>query len=54
MWHVVNGRGLKVGHAASRIARLLIGKHKPTYNPACAHLNLFLSSLNMDGTIFRK
>jgi len=31
---VIDVRGLRVGHAATHISRLLIGKHKPSFNPA--------------------
>jgi len=34
LWHVIDVRGLRVGHAATHISRLLIGKHKPSFNPA--------------------
>lgn len=32
-WHVVDASGLTVGRLASEVARLLMGKHKPTYTP---------------------
>ncbi|HZS10159.1 MAG TPA: 50S ribosomal protein L13 [Blastocatellia bacterium] len=32
-WHVVDADGLTVGRLASHVARLLMGKHKPTYTP---------------------
>ena len=32
-WHVVDARGQVVGRLASRVASILRGKHKPTYNP---------------------
>ncbi len=32
-WFVVDGAGLTLGRAASRIAHVLRGKHKPTYTP---------------------
>jgi len=33
-WHLFDGRGQFVGPLATRIAPLLLGKHKPTYTPA--------------------
>ena len=33
-WWVVDASGLTVGRAASRIASILKGKHKPTYTPS--------------------
>ncbi|HSF16757.1 MAG TPA: 50S ribosomal protein L13 [Vicinamibacteria bacterium] len=32
-WHVVDAEGQVLGRLASRIARVLAGKHKPTYVP---------------------
>jgi large subunit ribosomal protein L13 len=32
-WHVVDAEGLILGRLASRIARILMGKHKPSYVP---------------------
>lgn len=33
-WYVVDASGEKLGRLASRIARILRGKHKPIYSPA--------------------
>lgn len=32
-WHVVDGAGQVLGRLASRVARLITGKHRPTYTP---------------------
>jgi large subunit ribosomal protein L13 len=32
-WHVVDAEGLVLGRMASEVARILRGKHKPTYTP---------------------
>ena len=32
-WHIVDADGLVVGRAASIIANILRGKHKPSYTP---------------------
>lgn len=32
-WYLVDAEGKTLGRIASRIARVLIGKHKPTYTP---------------------
>jgi small subunit ribosomal protein S9 len=32
-WHVVDADGLTVGRLASKVAHILMGKHKPTYTP---------------------
>ncbi len=32
-WYVVDAAGMTVGRLASRVARILMGKHKPTYTP---------------------
>ncbi len=32
-WYVVDATGKTLGRLASEIARILIGKHKPTYTP---------------------
>lgn len=32
-WHVIDGDGLIVGRAATQIATMLRGKHKPSYTP---------------------
>lgn len=35
-WHVIDVAGRPLGRAASEIAQLLLGKHKPTYEPHLA------------------
>jgi len=32
-WHVVDAEGLIIGRMATEVARLLRGKHKPTFSP---------------------
>ncbi|MGA1369819.1 MAG: 50S ribosomal protein L13, partial [Blastocatellia bacterium] len=32
-WHLIDADGMTVGRLASEVARLLMGKHKPTYTP---------------------
>ena len=32
-WHVIDARGLVLGRVATSAAKLLQGKHKPTYTP---------------------
>jgi large subunit ribosomal protein L13 len=32
-WHIVDAQGLVVGRLAANIARILRGKHKPSYTP---------------------
>ena len=32
-WHLIDANGETLGRLASRIATLLMGKHKPTYSP---------------------
>ena len=32
-WHIVDVAGLHIGRAATQIAHLLRGKHKPTFTP---------------------
>lgn len=32
-WHLVNAEGVVLGRMASRIARILMGKHTPLYTP---------------------
>ncbi len=32
-WHVVDADGMIVGRLAAQVARILMGKHKPTYTP---------------------
>ena len=36
-WHLVDAKGQVVGRLATRIAAILRGKHKPTYNPQEVH-----------------
>lgn len=36
-WHLIDAAGLPLGKLASEVARLLKGKHKPTYTP---HLDM--------------
>jgi large subunit ribosomal protein L13 len=32
-WHLVDGDGKTVGRLAAQVARILMGKHRPTYTP---------------------
>ncbi|MBM3465925.1 MAG: 50S ribosomal protein L13, partial [Armatimonadetes bacterium] len=32
-WHVINAEGLVLGRLAAQVAKVLMGKHKPTYTP---------------------
>ena len=32
-WHLIDVAGLPLGRVATEIAKLLVGKHKPTYTP---------------------
>ncbi len=32
-WHVVDAKGQVLGRLATRLANILVGKHKPTYTP---------------------
>jgi len=32
-WHVVDAKGMRLGRMSSEIAKVLLGKHKPTYTP---------------------
>jgi len=34
LWHTVDAAGHRVGRLSTQIAKLLMGKHKPTFNPA--------------------
>ena len=33
-WFVVNAEGMTLGRLATKVARVIIGKHKPTYTPS--------------------
>jgi len=33
-WHVIDGNNVVVGRIATKAARLLMGKHRPTYTPS--------------------
>jgi large subunit ribosomal protein L13 len=49
-WHVVDAAGVAVGRVSSAVARLLTGKHKPTYVP---HLDTgdFVIVINADKAV---
>jgi large subunit ribosomal protein L13 len=32
-WHIIDAEGATLGRLASKAARILMGKHKPTYTP---------------------
>ncbi len=32
-WHIIDAAGATLGRLASKVARILMGKHKPTYTP---------------------
>jgi large subunit ribosomal protein L13 len=51
-WHVIDLEGQTVGRAATRIATLLRGKHKPTFTP---HVDTgdFVIVVNADKVVFR-
>lgn len=36
-WHLIDVRGKRLGRVSTEIARLLRGKHKPSYDPSCDH-----------------
>ena len=46
-WQVIDARGQTLGRLSSEVARLLMGKHKPTYSP---HLDMgdFVVIVNAD------
>jgi large subunit ribosomal protein L13 len=62
-WYVVDATGVALGRLASSVARLLKGKHKPTYTP---HLNtgdhvvvvnaakVLVTGSKMDGKIYTR
>lgn len=49
-WFVVDAEGLTLGRLATQIARVLIGKHKPTFSP---HMDVgdFVVVLNADKVV---
>ena len=51
-WYVIDLEGQTVGRAATRIATLLRGKHKPTFTP---HVDTgdFVIVVNADKVVFR-
>lgn len=51
-WYVIDLEGQTVGRAATRIATLLRGKHKPTFTP---HVDTgdFVVVVNADKVVFR-
>ena len=49
-WHVVDAAGIPLGRLSSTVARLLTGKHKPTYAP---HMDMgdFVIVVNAEQTV---
>lgn len=49
-WHVVDAEGIALGRLSSRVAQLLMGKHKPTYAP---HMDMgdFVIVVNAEKTV---
>jgi large subunit ribosomal protein L13 len=49
-WHVVDAAGVPLGRMATQVARLLMGKHKPTYAP---HMDMgdFVVVVNAEKTV---
>lgn len=45
-WRHINAENQIVGRLATNIAALLMGKHKPIYDPACNYLSLFFINLS--------
>jgi large subunit ribosomal protein L13 len=43
-WRHINAENQIVGRLATNIAALLMGKHKPIYDPACNYLPLFFTN----------
>ena len=53
IWHYVDAHGRSVGRLANQIARLLQGKHKPTYNPSlCKQTGDFVVVTNAEKVVF--
>ena len=50
-WHLVDASGMVVGRLASRLAMILMGKHRPTYTP---HVDTgdFVVVTNVEKVIF--
>eukprot|EP01103_Thecamoeba_quadrilineata_P010596 TRINITY_DN2328_c0_g1_i1.p1 TRINITY_DN2328_c0_g1~~TRINITY_DN2328_c0_g1_i1.p1 ORF type:complete len:207 (+),score=41.49 TRINITY_DN2328_c0_g1_i1:8-628(+) len=51
LWHLIDARGLVVGKLAAAITPLLIGKHKPIYNPS-VDVGDFVVVLNARHSVF--
>ncbi len=47
-WYVVDANGQNLGRLATRIARVLLGKHKPTFTPGVA-MGDYVVVLNASG-----
>lgn len=49
-WHVVDAEGVPLGRMATQVARLLMGKHKPTY---ASHMDMgdFVIVINAEKTV---
>jgi len=62
-WYVVDATGLSLGRLASNVAKLLKGKHKPTYTPhlnTCDHVivvnasRVLVTGSKMDGKVYTR
>ena len=62
-WHIIDADGLTVGRLASEVARVLMGKHKPSYTPFLDtgdHVivinasKVILSGAKMDEKLYRR
>jgi len=51
IWHLVDATGHRVGRLANQISRLILGKHKPIYNPA-ADTGDYVVVTNCDKILF--
>jgi large subunit ribosomal protein L13 len=49
-WYVVDAAGVPLGRMSTQVARLLMGKHKPTYSP---HMDMgdFVVVINAEKTV---
>jgi large subunit ribosomal protein L13 len=49
-WHLVDAEGLRLGRMSSEVAKLLLGKHKPTFTPG-ANIGDFVVIVNAEKVV---
>ncbi|KAK8815063.1 50S ribosomal protein L13 [Blastocystis sp. ATCC 50177/Nand II] len=54
VWHVVDAKGQVLGRLATQVSAVLMGKHKPTYNPSDPECGDYVVVVNAGDIVYSK